>query len=787
MKSEKEKEQERVDFVTGTAAKRIAQLEQDVSRWREQIVDIRRHFWEDVTVNIDNPDDLTETYASIKQQAEVLAEREHVHRHSQRQLKMLRRLKDSPYFGRIDFRENGSPRSEQVYIGITSLLDDKEEEFLVYDWRAPISSMYYDYATGPASYETPAGTISGTIDLKRQFIIQDGQIRTMFDTGITIGDELLQEVLGKSSDAQLRSIVSTIQKEQNQIIRNEEKKLLIVQGAAGSGKTSAALQRVAYLLYKHRSTLNAEQIVLFSPNPMFNSYVSTVLPELGEENMQQTTFQEYLEHRLGRDFLLEDPFAQMEFTLTASDEPEDAARIAGMTFKASNDFLLALLAYLDALGKDGMIFKPLTFRDQVVVSAEQMASHFYSLGHSLPVPNRVRLLAEWLIEKVKNWEKQERNKPWVREEVELMSEEDYRKVYQALQKKNKSQNATFNDYKLEEKLLGKWVVRQYVKPLLKQIKRGRFVDTREIYKQLFADPRSISRFAGADRLPANWETVCRQTVSKLERSELFYEDAAPYLLLEDLIKGFRINTNVKYVFIDEAQDYSPLQFAYLMRLFPRSKMTVLGDINQAIFAHSAQAVDFGAFANWFDEEETETIRLTRSYRSTREIVEFTKGMIPDGEAIVPFNRSGKKPTVTLLGRGADLADLIAERIERLAEDGHRTIAVICKTDRESQEIYRQLAARIIGELRLQRISKSTASFSKGVMVIPSYLAKGVEFDAVIIPDASADNYCRESERRLFYTCCTRAMHELHLFSPGELSPFVAGLPGDTYELRHTEA
>ena len=178
--------------------------------------------------------------------------------------------------------------------------------------------MYYDYPPGPAHYETPGGTIEGTIHHKRQYLIRSGVIETMFDTSITIGDDLLQQVLGRSKDLHMKSIVATIQQEQNRIIRHDGHRLLIVQGAAGSGKTSAALQRVAYLLYKHREKLRADQIVLFSPNSMFNSYVSRVLPELGEENMQQTTFQEYLEKRLGRTFDVEDPYSQLEFVLSGT-------------------------------------------------------------------------------------------------------------------------------------------------------------------------------------------------------------------------------------------------------------------------------------------------------------------------------------------------------------------------------------------------------------------------------------------------------------------------------------
>ena len=190
------------------------------------------------------------------------------------------------------------PTTEHIYIGISTLTDTSGENFLIYDWRAPISSVYYDYPPGPVEYTTPGGMIPGMLEKKWQYIISGGVIESMFDTSLTIGDEILQQVLGKGTDKHMHSIVATIQREQNRIIRHDRGRLLIVQGAAGSGKTSAALQRIAYLLYKYRERLKADQIILFSPNSMFNNYVSNVLPELGEENMQQVTFQEYLDHRL---------------------------------------------------------------------------------------------------------------------------------------------------------------------------------------------------------------------------------------------------------------------------------------------------------------------------------------------------------------------------------------------------------------------------------------------------------------------------------------------------------
>ncbi|ASS74065.1 helicase [Tumebacillus algifaecis] len=759
------KEQKRVDLVRREVKKRTEQLQAQVGTVKADIVEIRKNFWDDVKVNFENAIEAAETVASMRQQSEVLGERERLHRHAQKEMKSLYRLEQTPYFGRIDFVEPGEPL-QQIYLGTASFLDENDEHFYVYDWRAPVSSLYYDYSPGPAEYETPGGTVEGTMELKRQFIIRDGEIESLFDTGVTIGDELLQQVLGRHSDAQMKSIVATIQKEQNRIIRNVRNRLLVVQGAAGSGKTSAALQRIAYLLYRDRAWLSAEQIVLFSPNDMFNSYVATVLPELGEENMQQATFQEYLERRLGRVFDLEDPFLQMEYVLTAMNEPGYAARIAGIQYKASVPFMRLLEQYANRLGQEGLIFKGLKFRGEPLLSAARMREQFATYDPGMSIPNRLRLLSEWLLSELNELALAQTDQDWVEEEIELLDNEEYLQAYQKLRRQKRFRENTFDDFDRERKMLGEMLVQKRFKPLRNGIKRLKYVDVPAMYRQLFADPkRAVS--LGAE-LPAMFAEFAEQTVEKMLQGELFYEDATPYLYLKELLEGVEMNTQVRHVFVDEAQDYSPFQFAFLKRLFPHAKMTVLGDLNQAIYAHAEKADGFGPLAALYPAEESELIVLKQSYRSTRQIVDFTRKMMPGGEEIVPFNREGEEPTITRAENTADLIAKIIDRIRNLQADQHRTLAVICKTAEESRAAYERLK----DALDVKLISKETVHFEPGLVVIPAYLAKGVEFDAVILYNASQDQYGRESERRLFYTACTRAMHELHLYYLGEQSPFL---------------
>ena len=385
-------------------------------------------------------------------------------------------MQEVPYFGRICFLEEGNSTQEQIYIGISSLSDTSGEDFLIYDWRAPVSSVYYDYQPGPAKYVTPGGQVQGILEKKWQYLIRGGVLQSMFDTSLTIGDEILQQVLGKGTDKQMHNIVATIQQEQNRIIRHDHGRLLIVHGAAGSGKTSAALQRIAYLLYKYRDRLNADQIILFSPNSMFSSYVSNVLPELGEENMQQVTFQEYLDHRLSKEFQVENPYEQLEYVLTAANTPSYRSRLASIRFKASSRFFEAIGSYRQSLELSGMLFKDITFRGKPIITALQIAESFYSQDTSLRFHNRLEKLKDWLIKKINEVQRVERTKPWVQEEIELLSNDDYHKAHIYLAKKRGFKREYIADYEMEPEALALLIVHQKLKPLRKRVRAFRFVD-----------------------------------------------------------------------------------------------------------------------------------------------------------------------------------------------------------------------------------------------------------------------------------------------------------------------
>lgn len=737
--------------------------------------DIKRNFWDSVTVNLADDTERIETFTSIQQEARVLADQERSTKEAQRQYDILKRLAESPYFGRVDFRAEGDADAERIYIGIASLLAQNGETFLVYDWRAPISSLFYDHVPGPASYVTPMGVISGEMTLKRQFVIRQGQLQHMFDTDVTIGDSLLQEALSLSANPQMKSIVATIQREQNRIIRDEKHSLLIVQGAAGSGKTSAALQRVAYLLYRYRHSLTADQIVLFSPNPLFNSYISHVLPELGEANMRQTTFQEYVERRL-RDWSLEieDLYGQTEYVLSERDAKLYDVRMRAIRYKASPDFFALLHRYAQHLKLEGMRFKDIRLRGRVLLSGEQLAELFYSeewRGYDLH--ERIALWKKRVAVMLQELEKQERKKHWVTDAIDLLDEEKYRLAYDKLREAGHFKGDTFDDDRKLRALLRKMVVRESFAPIYKKLKLGRYVDYISIYRRLFNDAELVRKLADSGDTPDALRPFDELMQAALDEGKIWYEDATPLFYLKESIDGFQEHDNsVKHVLVDEAQDYSPLQFAVIRKLFPRARVTVLGDLNQAIYTQTAEMNSFAELAKLFDVRDPEsaaTIRLTRSYRSTKQIIELSKRLLPSAAEVEPFNREGSEPRLIPVENAEVHGEIAARWVADMQREGRAQIGILTYTAKEAADVHARLAERL--EARL--ITKETVDLKHGVSVIPSYLAKGIEFDAVLIWNAS---HYREEDRKLLYTAFTRAMHDLAVLyerdNPGLLQPLL---------------
>lgn len=772
--SEREIEQRRLSEVLKEIERRLDRELTVLGERRGDVVGIRQDFWENVRMNFSDATELGETWTSIMQQKEILIERERSHRVAFEAVERLARMHDNPYFARIDFAERGKEPA-QIYIGRASLVGEDDETFWVYDWRAPISSLFYDHEPGPAAYETPEGEIEGDLLLKRQFVIRAGKLKHMFDTDQTVGDEILQAVLSEKSDTSMKSIVATIQKEQNRIIRDEKHRLLVVQGAAGSGKTSAALQRVAYLLYRFRGTLTPDQIVLFSPNPVFKGYVSRVLPDLGETNMRQMTFRELIEAKLGRRFQVEDLFSQTEALNALEGTPEGIAREKAVRYKGSEHFFMTVERYFERLQQEGVRFRPLRFRGETIVSAEEMAEQYYSVKASEGFAYRASSLRKWLLARLAKWADEQMDEPWVEEAAELADDEDIQRAYVQIRREGGFHGDAFNDEDRMTEALMRRAIDNAVAPLVKAVKSYRFLDAVAVYRELF---RSRSLFAACSpdgKLPDGWDWMASRAEETLSRKVVDHEDATPLLYLMDGLKGFsKVEADVRHLFVDEAQDYTPFQAAYLRRRFPQARMTVLGDFNQAIYAGAQESGGFGGWTRLMAKEDTAVWRLTTSYRSTRPIVEFSKKILLPEEAadIRPFQREGEEPLVAGFRDGARLADAVAADIRGLLDQGYGTIGVIAKSAKECGNAAALLKERLPDEVPLAYITGASAELPKGVSVLPSYLAKGIEFDAVVVWDASSERYGKERDRKLLYTVCTRALHVLHVYYRGEPSPWL---------------
>ncbi|WP_413536616.1 RNA polymerase recycling motor HelD [Carnobacterium divergens] len=740
-------EQNRVDYTVKEIKKREAILDVSIDHVREEAKEIRTNFWNDVTVNLSSSDDVIETEISIRQQEQLLREREQNYKHVEKQLSSFQQLKESPYFARIDLKEKEG-EIESIYIGTSSFIDD-EDHFLVYDWRAPISSVYYDGSLGEVAYQTPVGEQLVEVSLKRQFLIKKAQIQTMFDSSETIGDEMLQDILGDQSNAQMKSIVSTIQKEQNKIIRDTKSHLLFVQGAAGSGKTSAILQRIAYLLYQFRNEVDSNQMMIFSPNKLFNHYISNVLPELGEANIQQTTFLDFASSRI-KNMEIKDLFEQFE-------NEKNQKRKNIIAFKEEPIFFKALERYAQLLETQGMIFKDIVFRNKVLMSKEKIKALFYSFPEHYTLPQRLLYTTQKLNDRLDEIAKVEAKRSWVEAQIQLLNEEEYQRMIPTHQK--------FKNYQEEVLFIGTKIVNRQLKKVRRMIAQFNFFHYKAQYANFLKVLPKLVSLEKYSITHEQWITEQKRAISDLNQRVLLMEDVVPYLYLSDAIIGKEPLKKIKYIFIDEIQDYSVLQIAYLKSLFPNGRFTMLGDLNQAIFKNKlAKNTLLEEIKPMFDETKIKAIQLTKTYRSTKEITNFTKGILMDDSLIEPFERLGELPELVVTQSNRSWLNNILKQAKKYETDSQLT-AIIGKTKKECDYLYHQLKE----VLSVNLISFENQQLAEGIMIIPSYLAKGLEFDTVIVANASNKNYSLEEERTLMYTICSRAMHRLIVNSFGDAS------------------
>lgn len=756
-KSEQQKEQEYLDHVLSLIQDRIKIVEKSISGAQSEAQDLNAHFFDDLKLDYDGYSTSMETALSIHQQQQLLEERQNAWQHATKQLSTLQRLNKRPYFARIDFQEQNE-KPETIYIGLGSFAD-KNDQFLIYDWRAPISSIYYDGKLGSVTYYAPDGEQEVLMTKKRQFSIKDGQIINMFDTNESIGDQMLINVLNEKSSTQMKSIVTTIQREQNKIIRNTTADLLFVQGSAGSGKTSAILQRIAYLLYRYRGNLVSSDVIMFSPNQLFNDYVKNVLPEMGEQNMVQMTYRQFVSRRVPA-FKVESLFDQFE-------DQNKNPKIAKL--KDSLEFFEAINHYSKHLIKHGVVFKNIYFKDKEkpFFDKDYIKDIYYSFNENYNLRNRIEATREKLVARLNESISAEAKKAWVAKYLESISKEELSKLYDR-------PDQEFASSTEEERFLSKKIVINSLKQVLHKVNANSFFNIRAQYLAfLRAIPKMIDlqQYGISEK---EWYDHIELVKQNFVRKQIKITDISSYLYLYDVITGRRVNYEMRYAFIDEIQDYTPFQLAYLKYNFPRAKFTMLGDLNQAIFTKDDSLTLLDKVKQLFISEKIELIKLTKSYRSTKQITDFTKQILKSGELIEAFDRNGAKPTIWHCDNASAVQKindiLIANNQEKL------TTAIITKTLEEARDLTTKLKSESI---KVTLIATANQRLVPGVLVIPSYLAKGLEFDAVIAWQVNNNNYHKDDERQLLYTITSRAMYKLDLIYTGELSDLLREIKADT--------
>lgn len=755
---EKKIEQAHLDDVVEKIKKSEDQLQEHMNVAEEDLKVINNAF-DDIHLGMDGDSISMDAALSIHQQQQMLDERNNSWQQSKQRYGILKKLEKNPFFARLDFQEKGEPREETVYIGLSSFTD-KNDHFLVYDWRAPISSIYYDGKLGKVTYMTPDGEQEVNLFLKRQFLVEDGKIKAYFDTQETIGDQMLLEVLDGKSSTHMKGIVKTIQKEQNKIIRDTTSKLLFVQGAAGSGKTSAILQRIAYLLYRYRGTLTSSQVVMFSPNSLFNDYIKDVLPEMGEQNMVQMTYKQFLARRL--------PNLSVESLSQQFETVVDTANKNISKFVSDIEFFNILTNYSKLLDQSGMAFKNIKFQGKVFIPKEKIQEIYYSYGPQYNLGNRLDATVDRLIKMLHRKMGAEMRSNWVSERIENLDKEQLQALYNAADQEFKNGDE-------EKKFLARKIVAVTMQGIYKYIKHLRFLNVAGNYLNFLKAVPKIVDLEQRGITKEQWEEYTTNFVKSFNSKQISMNNLSPYLYLYDLVTGKHGELDMKFVFIDEIQDYTPFQLAYMKYKFPRARYTMLGDLNQSIFTKKNSQTLLSEAQSLFEADETRVVQLVHSYRSTKQITDFTKAILTNGQKIEPFNREGDLPNLFMADSESESLKQVMTQL-KVNDKRKFTTAIIAKTLEDADHLHELLEEKGVKSTLIRSENQRLAT---GTIVLPSFLAKGLEFDAVIMWDASKDKF-DEDEQQLVYTIASRAMHKLTIASIGELSQLLQRVPEKFY-------
>jgi DNA helicase-2/ATP-dependent DNA helicase PcrA len=751
IKKEQEWEERRLTEALAEIDSQLDAVIMQTGAVKKETATIGKLMWNEYARYIYDLEDAVE----IKPQLDEMRRQEERLGFYQRSRRKLERLKIRPYFGRITFHEDGIAKSQDFYIGLAGLSQSGTGKPLIYDWRAPVSGMYYDFEIGRANYRSPDGVVNGELLLKRQFKISNGVIKYWFDNGLKIDDEILQQVLSQNVDGRMRTIVNTIQREQNQVIRDETHRVLLVFGPAGSGKTAIALHRAAYLLYRFHDTMRAENIVIFSPNHVLGDYIAGVLPDLGEENIVQTTFGDYVSRRLGTKYQVENQYQQIEFLLTTSGDAAAEIRRAGIRLKNSTGFSQALELYLLRLEKRQ--FVDLYYRERLIMSAAAVAELFTQKLNYLPLGKRLTQIKQRVLYLLE---------PLRRERMRAIDNELLADGVPLFPK--------------ERKARARIMAHQESERLIATLEQMCSLDSLQCYYDFWQSEGPWQSDFAKELAAEQFAAIGRQTKEYLQDGILLFEDVVPLLYLDGLLWGFQTAKRIKHLIIDEAQDYSVLQMRLLQKIFTGCTMTILGDYHQRVHPLLPQSspTDLGGV---FTREASSLVLLTKSYRSTRQINGFAQALLGNTtENMIRGFREGAKPLLIKLPNEKALGACLLRQIRDLQASGYETVGIICQTATAGLAVYETLKQQI----SLSLITAVSSEFRTGPVVLPVYLAKGLEFDAVIVCGVKQANYADELGRKLLYVACTRALHQLRLVYVDELAELIKAVDRKYYEAQH---
>jgi DNA helicase-2/ATP-dependent DNA helicase PcrA len=674
----------------------------------------------------------------------------------EKRLQSLGVMEGNPYFARIDFQEETEP--ETLYLGIASLRDTTEETIVI-DWRAPIANLYYEGELGKAYYETSVDKIDVDLLLKRQFKIQEGEILSMVDTSEVINDDFLLEILDDASSAHMKNIVSTIQKAQNEIIRETSSKVLLIEGIAGSGKTSALLQRIAFLLYHHRKWLDSKDVLLFSPNHLFSDYISTVLPSLGESGVPTFTFRQFAEQLLPRFSLIEETKQEQGF-LSGEKDPIQQMK-AGLSAVDQID------PYVRSITSFGPLFREMKINGRTILSKEMIRKYYQDTNQLLPLHQRLSLLQTKLLKKIGGLQKDEMRQQWVKDEAEEQLQELYAS--------DPNLDYTEQKEKALRKKLAKRIVQKRFRRLHQGIMHYQFVNLSKQYLHFLQTiPQEIRKRHGITK--EMWENHLLEIRDNLREKELHQEDAVLYFLLMRKIYPVSVQQKARYIFIDEMQDFAPAQAALLQAIYPNASLTFCGDLNQNVFGNETI---IGCLDLLFEDQTTKRFQLTTSYRSTKEITDFANHFLSKEDQVDTTARKGGLPTVIQSENTADQLAWLEKTFAETKESARfwRT-AIIAKTQEECQQLYQQLSEQAQQEIQL--IVDEEDFMKRSIVILPAFLAKGLEFDRVFLWGVDQENFHTSQDQLILYTMCTRAMHELTLMTTYDESPLLQRIDPLTY-------